>query len=206
MAAPSGLEGSSERMKSGGPCPAGRSMPSARAVRRSLVTAYSRAGGSVRRIPTLHVTMTDAAAKPVSRESWAFQDSTGSMSRYSRSQRSSWTSISCASIRKDTPPRSASWARSRASFATYEGALDRGRRGLPRRRAGWSTAPTGSIVRNSRLVRSLPGWTRRCLLDRGRETRREVLLLLDGQHAPWRSSSAGERPPWATPASRLARC
>ena len=88
----------------------GQSIPSALAVRRSRFTASSGAGGSVRRMPTLPSIMIEAAAKPVSSEIWAFQDSTGSISRYSRRQRPSTTSTSCAGIGSDTPPRSASFA------------------------------------------------------------------------------------------------
>ena len=47
----SGLAGSSDRMKSAYVCSAGQSMPSARAVRCSRVTASGAGGGSVRRMP-----------------------------------------------------------------------------------------------------------------------------------------------------------
>ena len=64
----------------------------------------------MRRMPTSASIIIEAAANPVSKESWAFHDSTGSISRYSRRQRSSAMSISCAGIGSDTPPRSASLA------------------------------------------------------------------------------------------------
>ncbi len=64
----------------------------------------------MRRMPVPPSIMIEAAANPVSSEIWAFQDSAGSISRYSRVHRSSWTSISCAGIGSDTPPRSASLA------------------------------------------------------------------------------------------------
>ena len=56
-------------------------MPSADAVRRSLAIELSRAGGSVRRMPTPAFSIRAAAAMPVASDSWAFQSSTGSGAR-----------------------------------------------------------------------------------------------------------------------------
>ena len=79
-------------------------------------------------MPTFPSIISVAAAKPVSSESWAFQFSTGSISRYSSRQRSSSTSISWAGIGSETPPRSASFAIRSSPTVSSRASVEPGRR------------------------------------------------------------------------------
>ena len=160
IAACAGFDGSSDRMNSGWPIVFGQSIPSARAVRRNRRTAYSGAGGSVRRMPTLPLTMIDAAAKPVSSESCAFHDSTGSISRNSSRAPSSATSTSWAGIGSDTPAALGLLGDPQLTDRPQQGqrgsrrSLARSAAARPRSRAWPATAPAPAPpARRSRLRR-----------------------------------------------------
>ena len=105
IAACCGFEASRLRMKSANSSSAGQSMPSACAVRCSRWTSRGSGGGRVRRKPTRAYIISEAAAKPVSSDIWAFHCSTGSRLRYSSDHSGPAVSTSCSGRGSDTPPR-----------------------------------------------------------------------------------------------------